>query len=180
MRAAICFLFPGTPDNIYKGGVSTELNGALGNREDTLRLCKHYLGIGAIARANLSVTDSCHGGLYLKLVSAIVLYSLGNLRSCSAPTVIFIGMPSTSLPTSVSSIFPRNIRSFILATVAMVVPSLKVLLSTTVFPTFTGTSSMSPEIVERMSVELALALLFDTPSRTTSSASCAAAISSRA
>ena len=77
MRAAIGFLFPGTPDNVYKGGVSTELNGALGNREDILRLCKHYLGIGAIARANLSVTDSCHGGLYLKLVSAIVLYSLG-------------------------------------------------------------------------------------------------------
>ena len=101
-----------------------------------------------------------------------------NERSCNAPMVIFIGIPSTNRPTSVSSIFPRKIRSFIFATVAIVVPSLKVLLSTTVLPTFTGTSRMRPVIVERMSVELALALLFDTPFFTTSRASCAATTSS--
>ena len=66
------------------------------------------------------------------------------------------------------------------ATEAIVVPSLKVLLSTTVLPTFTGTSSTTPEMVERISVELALALRRDTPSRTTSSASVAAVFSSSA
>ena len=89
-------------------------------------------------------------------------------------------MPSTSRPTSVSSMLPLKMRSPMLATVAMVVPSLKVLLSTTVLPTFTGTSRISPAMVERMSVELCVALLFDTPLRTTSSASCAATCSSSA
>ena len=54
-----------------------------------------------------------------------------------------------------------------LATVAMVVPSLKVLLRMTLLPTFTGMSSITPVMVERMSVLLALALLREIPSRTT-------------
>ena len=65
-----------------------------------------------------------------------------------------------------------------LATVAMVVPSLNVLLSVTVLPTLTGMSRIRPEIVDRIRVELEEALRRDTPSRTTSRASCAAACSS--
>ena len=71
-------------------------------------------------------------------------------------------------------------RSFMLATLAIVVPSLKVLERMTELPTFTGMSRMMPEIVLRTSVELALALLFEIPSRTTAKASSAAAFSSRA
>ena len=103
-----------------------------------------------------------------------------NDTSCSAPTVIFMGMPSTSFPTSVSSMLPRKMRSFMLATEAMVVPSLNVLERITELPTLTGMSSMTPLMVERMSVEEALALERDTPSRTTSSASMAAFSSSLA
>ena len=66
------------------------------------------------------------------------------------------------------------------ATLAIVVPSLNVLLKITELPTLTGMSSISPLMVERISVLLALALLLDTPSRTTSSASMAAVFSSRA
>ena len=71
-------------------------------------------------------------------------------------------------------------RSFMLATVAMVVPSLKVLARMTELPTLTGMSRMTPLMVERMSVLEAEALLFDTPSRTTCRASWAAASSSLA
>ena len=66
------------------------------------------------------------------------------------------------------------------ATVAMVVPSLKVLLRITELPTLTGTSRMRPLIVERMSVELDEALLLLTPSLITSRLSCAASLSSLA
>ena len=55
-----------------------------------------------------------------------------------------------------------------LATVAIVVPSLKVLDRITVLPTFTGTSKIRPLIVERIIVELVLAFSAATPSRTTS------------
>ena len=82
--------------------------------------------------------------------------------------VIFIVMPVDRRPTSVSSMLPRKMRSFILATVAMVVPSLKVLARITELPTFTGMSSIKPVMVERMSVDEAEAFDFDTPSRTTS------------
>ena len=59
----------------------------------------------------------------------------------------------------------------------MVVPSLKVLLRITELPTLTGTSSTSPDIVERMRVELELAFELDTPSLITSRASTAASYS---
>ena len=91
--------------------------------------------------------------------------------------VIFMGIPCTNCPTSVSSILPRKMRSFMLATLAMVVPSLNVLLRMTELPTFTGMSSMMPLMVERTSVLEALALLFDTPSRITCRLSSAAAFS---
>ena len=81
--------------------------------------------------------------------------------------VISIGIPVTNCPTSVSSILPRKMRSFMSATLAMVVPSLNVLLRMTELPTLTGTSNIKPVMVERISVELALALLLETPSRTT-------------
>ena len=55
----------------------------------------------------------------------------------------------------------------------MVVPSLNELLRMTELPTLTGMSSMSPSMVERMSVVLMLALLSDMPSRTMPSASSA-------
>ena len=103
-----------------------------------------------------------------------------NFRSCSAPIVIFMFIPAERRPTSVSSILPRKMRSFMFATVAIVVPSLKVLARMTELPTFTGMSSIRPVIVERMSVEDAEAFDFDTPSRTTSRLSCAASTSSRA
>ena len=89
-----------------------------------------------------------------------------------------MAIPCVSCPTSVSSMLPRKMRSLMSATVAIVVPSLNVLLRITELPTFTGTSKMRPLMVERMSVLLALALLRDTPSRTTSSASTAAFFSS--
>ena len=95
-----------------------------------------------------------------------------------APTEIVIGQPSLTLPTSVSSMYPSKIKSFMFATVAIVVPSLKVLLRITEFPTFTGMSRISPVMVERTSVELDLALLRDTPSLTTSRVSTAAFFSS--
>ena len=79
---------------------------------------------------------------------------------------MFTGMPSEMRPTSVSSIWPLNIKLPMSATVAMVVPSLKLLLRITLFPTFTGTSSISPSIVERIRVVLMLALLNEIPSRT--------------
>ncbi len=67
-----------------------------------------------------------------------------------------------------------------LATVAMVVPSLNVLERMTVLPTFTGTSRMRPLMVDRMSVDEVLAFSADTPSRTTSRLSLAARSSSAA
>ena len=94
--------------------------------------------------------------------------------------VIFNGVPSRNVPTSVSSTFPLKIRSFMSATVATVVPSFRVLAWMTELPTLTGMSRIKPEMVERMSVELDLALLEETPSRIISSASCAADFSSRA
>ena len=103
-----------------------------------------------------------------------------NFRSCNAPMVIFIGMPSTNWPTSVSSMLPRKIRSFMLATEAIVVPSLNVLERMTEFPTLTGMSRMTPLMVERTRVDEAEAFDFDTPSRTTCKASWAATTSSLA
>ena len=67
-----------------------------------------------------------------------------------------------------------------LATEAMVVPSLKVLERMTLLPTFTGMSRMTPLMVLRTSVLLAEAFDFDTPSRTTCKASWAATTSSLA
>jgi hypothetical protein len=61
-------------------------------------------------------------------------------------------MPVLSLPTSDSSTTPLKIMSSMLATEAMVVPSLKVLVSITELPTSTGTSSTVPPIVERTRV----------------------------
>ena len=83
---------------------------------------------------------------------------------CKAPSVILTGIPSRRRPTSVSSMFPRKIKSFMLATVAIVVPSLKVLLMITEFPAFTGTSRINPSMVERMSVLLNEALFLVMPS----------------
>ena len=53
---------------------------------------------------------------------------------------------------------PRKIRSFMLATVAIVVPSLNVLLIMTELPAFTGTSKINPSIVDRIRVLLNEAL----------------------
>ena len=99
---------------------------------------------------------------------------------CKAPKVIFTGTPSWICPTSVSSTFPRKIKSFMSATLAMVVPSLKVLLMITEFPAFTGTSRMRPSMVERISVLLNEALFFVIPSLTISKLSLAVCSSSRA
>mgnify|MGYP000293769289 CR=1 FL=1 len=78
------------------------------------------------------------------------------------------GIPSWSLPTSVSSTFPRNIMSFMSATTAIVVPSLNVLDWMTELPTLTGMSSIMPSIVERIWVLLISALRETVPSRTIS------------
>ena len=67
-----------------------------------------------------------------------------------------------------------------LATVATVVPSFMVLAWMTELPTLTGMSRIRPVMVERISVELEVAFLDDTPSRITSSDSCDAAYSSLA
>ena len=67
-----------------------------------------------------------------------------------------------------------------LAMVATVVPSLKVLAWMTELPTLTGTSRISPEMVARTNVEEDFELEEETPSRTTSNASWAALRSSRA
>ncbi len=61
-------------------------------------------------------------------------------------------IPVSSLPTSDSSTTPLKIMSFMSATAAMVVPSLKVLVSMTELPTSTGTSSTMPAMVERTRV----------------------------
>ena len=58
-----------------------------------------------------------------------------------------------------------------LATEAMVVPSLNVLERITELPTFTGISRMTPLMVERTSVDEAEAFDLETPSRTTCKAS---------
>ncbi len=89
-----------------------------------------------------------------------------------APTVIFTGISMRTLPTSLSSTLPWKIRSFMSAMAAMVVPSLKLLRSITLLPSFTGTSSTMPVIVLRTTVLPALVRLI--PSRTTSRPSCAA------
>ena len=70
--------------------------------------------------------------------------------------------------------------SFILATVAIVVPSLKVLLMITEFPALTGISRISPSIVERIRVLLKEALFLVIPSFTISRLSLAVCLSSRA
>ena len=69
-------------------------------------------------------------------------------------------------------------RSFMSATVAIVVPSFMVLLMITELPTLTGTSSIRPSMVERMSVVLYVLFDDDTPSRTICNASFAVFISS--
>ena len=75
-------------------------------------------------------------------------------------------MPSRSLPTSVSSILPTKSRSCISATVAIVVPSLKVLVRMTELPTLTGTSKTVPAIVAFTMVLVKPASAFcATPSR---------------
>lgn len=89
-------------------------------------------------------------------------------------------MPSCMRPTSVSSILPRKIRSFMLATVAIVVPSLNVLLIMTELPAFTGTSKINPSIVDRIRVLLNEALFLVIPSLTISRLSLAVCNSSRA
>ena len=94
--------------------------------------------------------------------------------------VMITGMPSDREPTSVSSMLPSKIRSFMFATVATVVPSLSVFAWMTELPTLTGMSRIRPEIVERTRVELPVLLDEETPSRMTSRASLAAARSSLA
>ena len=74
--------------------------------------------------------------------------------------------------------FPSKIRSFMSATVAMVVPSLKVFELMTVLPTFTGMSRMRPATEDRTRVELPDLLDDDTPSRMISRDSTDAAYSS--
>ena len=103
-----------------------------------------------------------------------------NERFCKAPIVSFTGMPSCTRPTSVSSRLPRKMRSFILATVAIVVPSLNVLLMITELPTLMGTSRISPVMVERINVLLNEALFLVIPSFTISRLSLAVCNSSRA
>ena len=103
-----------------------------------------------------------------------------NERFCKAPIVSFTGMPSCTRPTSVSSRLPRKMRSFILATVAIVVPSLNVLLMITELPTLIGTSRISPVMVERINVLLNEALFLVIPSFTISRLSLAVCNSSRA
>ena len=61
------------------------------------------------------------------------------------------------------NITPEN-QSFIFATVAMVVPSLNVLLMITELPAFTGTSRINPSMVERIMVLLNEALFLVIPS----------------
>ncbi len=73
---------------------------------------------------------------------------------CRAPIVSLTGMPSWSLPTSVSSILPWNCILVMSATVATVVPSLKVLAWMTELPTLMGTSRTMPSMVERICVLL--------------------------
>jgi len=73
---------------------------------------------------------------------------------CRAPIVSFTGMPSCSLPTSVSSTLPRKSMFDMSATEAMVVPSLNVLAWITEFPTLIGTSRIIPSIVDRICVLL--------------------------
>ena len=60
--------------------------------------------------------------------------------------------PGRILPTSDSSTLPLKISSLMSATVAIVVPSLKVLVSMTELPSSTGTSSTVPSMVARTSV----------------------------
>ena len=67
-----------------------------------------------------------------------------------------------------------------LATVAIVVPSLKVLLMMTELPAFTGTSRISPSMVDRIRVLLNEALFLVIPSLTISRLSLAVCNSSRA
>ena len=103
-----------------------------------------------------------------------------NVRPCRAPMVSFTGIPSLRRPTSVSSTLPRKMRSFMLATVAMVVPSLKVFDMMTELPTLMGTSRINPSMVLRISVLLNEALLLVMPSLMISRLSLAVCSSSRA
>ena len=94
--------------------------------------------------------------------------SASQVASSMAPMVSTMGMPSRTLPTSLSSNLPSKMRSFMSATLAMVVPSLKLLASITLLPSFTGTSSTMPLMVLRTRVRVAPLLLRATPSRTMS------------
>ena len=73
-------------------------------------------------------------------------------------------MFSCTFPTSLSSNFPSKIISPILATDAIVVPSLKVLLSMTCPPSLTGTSNTMPVIVAFTNVLLVEPAVLEAPS----------------
>src|SRR5213075_1724448 len=81
--------------------------------------------------------------------------------------VITSGMPSFTFPTSDSSTSPSKMRSFMSATAAMVVPSLKVFEGITDSPAFTGRSRIIPSTVDTTSVD-ATPERFEAPSRTSS------------
>ena len=70
--------------------------------------------------------------------------------------------------------------SFMSATVAMVVPSLKLFAWMTELPTFTGTSNIMPSMVLRICVVLVTFEFFEMPSRTISNSLCAVLRSSTA
>ncbi len=102
-------------------------------------------------------------------VEYIAMYSTSasHFASSIAPMVNTIGIPKRTLPTSLSSRLPSNIKSFISATDAIVVPSLKLFRSITLLPFSTGTSNTIPSMVLRTNVLLLLPLLLLMPSRTT-------------
>ena len=153
-----------------------------------LAACKTISALALYPLRMLVALSTCTAALISNWLAPLDSTAFGEMysneavkfRFCNAPMVIFMFIPGFTCPTSVSSILPLKIRSFMLATLAMVVPSLNVLLRITELPTFTGISSIIPVMVERISVELALALLFETPSRTTCKLSSAADSSSLA
>ena len=154
----------------FCGAVSTstnvssplELEQALLDREHLVAAVEHDVGVGAVVGADEDVgLLACSGRADLELDRAVLLDALGGdvledgveLRGLEgADREHERPCRACSFPTSDSSTFPSKIMSPMSATVAIVVPSLKVLASMTELPSLTGTSSTVPAIVERTSV----------------------------
>src|SRR5690554_1593880 len=158
--------------HLHEHRVAAELQNLFVNGQHTVATVQHNIGTGTVAGTNKAIVFQLHGRFNFKLDGAAFLYTLGrNVFQVSIKHLIFDGPDGhqqmhalLNLPTSVSSTLPLKIISPISATMATVVPSLKLLLLITELPSSMGTSNTIPEMVERITVLVLLPICLVTPS----------------